>query len=118
MFHVGQKVVCVNDQNWRIPGTGRHPIKGSIYTIAAVDKDGVALEEIGPRGCWAVPCPYLASRFRPVVEKSTDTGMAVLKEILERETVKDPAPVNLLEDYRRLAEAMKAEAEWRNSVNR
>jgi hypothetical protein len=76
-FHVGQKVVCINDQ----PGCGGDiaPIrKGKVYTVVAVT-DGVAHD--GPDTGLVLaedpPLPkffkgYSARRFRPVVERKTN----------------------------------------------
>jgi len=91
-FHVGQKVVCV-DVSRRQGASQCYLVKGNIYTISFIGelRDGetaVCVEEdpnppvIPGFGDW------LASRFRPLVSKSTETGMAVLREILDRETVK------------------------------
>lgn len=110
-FRVGQKVVCVNDNNG--PGVGSicrgHRVvsmtckleNGVIYTVRSLGtcwqdgSPGIRLHEIarpiasitGEELC------FFAHRFRPVIEKSTDTGMAVLREILDRETVKDATPI-------------------------
>lgn len=96
-FHVGQKVVCVDD------AIGDHThlkelILGEIYTIRGNDPEsitnGVLLEEIRlpiikP---WKLEMSFRASRFRPIVEKkyTTEAGMTILREILERETIKPP----------------------------
>lgn len=81
-FHVGQKVVCINDtfKNVSIDQLIR---KGQIYTVRwvgmyshYVDGEflGIKLEEIhrgdddGPEGYGAADMPYRASRFRPLVE--------------------------------------------------
>lgn len=101
MFRIGQKVVCVNEE----PIAGQRGSKwdaklkaGAVYVIrwAGTYQNNV----FGPSKCVRLQgivrdyadgdTPYCASRFRPVVEKSTDTGMAILKEILERETARDP----------------------------
>lgn len=80
---------------------GIHPLrKGEIYTVSGRDvrPDGDALVVL-------VECPgfttsgesradygYMPKRFRPIVEKSTDTGMAVLREILDRESFDEKTP--------------------------
>lgn len=85
-FHVGQKVVCVDDTptpgfTW---GTGWRPIKDEIYTIAAIGLRGfhgpyqcVKLRE--QTGDWR----FKASRFRPLIQRSTETGMAILRKVAD-----------------------------------
>lgn len=99
MFRIGQKVVCVRRVGERHKLTAWPEIEG-IYTIRAVRTNvirpahGVALllseikNPIDP--AWDLEPGFYSNLFRPIVEKSTDTGMAILKEILERETVRDP----------------------------
>jgi hypothetical protein len=105
MFHIGQKVVCVDDTyehpNWSF--VPNRPVAGEVYTIRgfSTDHEGnerLILEELNnPIIEWMVAGfaegSFPSRRFRPLLEKKTDTGMALLKEILERETVKDPTPV-------------------------
>lgn len=92
-FRVGQKVVCVDASPGKHGYAPRYVNKGEIYTVSrlTVSNDGPALRLIevnfDPQD-W-----LLCKRFRPLIEKSTDTGMAVLREILDRETVKDTVPV-------------------------
>jgi hypothetical protein len=81
-FHVGQKVVCIDDtfKNVSIDQLIR---KGQIYTIRwigpykhYVDGEfiGIKVEEIhrgnddGPEGYGAADMPYRATRFRPLVK--------------------------------------------------
>ena len=115
MFHVGQKVVCVqdifSDPTWfnYVPN---RPTKGTIYTIRACGPGifandartlpqtipGVLLVElVNPEMSWRwsgmTEQMFPAHIFRPLVSKSTDTGMAILREILDRETVKEPERV-------------------------
>lgn len=124
MFRIGQKVERVGGKD-KPEDLGRTPplhvtvTVSNVYTAA----NGISMIEIAE-----FPFPdsdrnyagFCANYFRPVVEKSTDAGMAILKEILERETVKDRAPVasyqrdihtaNLLsqlEIYRASRDAMK-----------
>jgi hypothetical protein len=89
-FRIGQKVVCV-DGLVRWPPS-RPKKNGEVYTI--IDKgrsyfDGgtpvVYLAEIKntPPRFNGRDVGYKARRFRPVVEKSNDAGMAVLKKMLE-----------------------------------
>jgi hypothetical protein len=84
MFYVGQKVVCVNAKprspNW--PGTKR-VVEGAVYTIRAVyfekrqNATGVLLSEIVNEFAPSIGCEpgFLASRFRPVVERKTDISI-------------------------------------------
>lgn len=96
-FKVGQKVVCVNDQFKPLDSKvfSALPVKGQIYTIRLiygpnVHGYGFLLAEIT-----GMPWPgdgeergFLATRFRPLVEKSTETGMAILRGILDRESIR------------------------------
>ncbi len=89
-LYAGQKVICVKGQ------PGYRLFKGEKYTVTALylHPDGqplVSLAEIGGPGL--VPGWY-HWRFRPLEEKkkSTETGMTILKEILERETIQDKQP--------------------------
>lgn len=82
MFHVGQKVVCVNAL-----GTDSEGIKelsrGAIYTVRWHGIHGVPyfkptycvrVEGIVRFDDWAPlnqDCPFRASRFRPVIERRT-----------------------------------------------
>lgn len=107
-FRVGQKVVYIDDhddQSWE----GRRPNhvrEKEIYTIRWCGEynfengpsPAVYLSEVkNPKSRWfdgscSEPA-FGAERFRPLIEKSTDTGMAVLREILDRESyvIKTPA---------------------------
>lgn len=113
-WHVGQKVVCVDDSHWRplLGETG--PVAGVIYTVrdvgmfrfrAGVDL-GIRLVEIVN-----VPLPYYGGppeetgfnvrRFRPLVTKSDpieiframtrNTPEQNATRILELEKIKEPA---------------------------
>lgn len=103
MWKAGMKASCVNGA----PRKGRHwagprPIDGETYTVSRVfngiDRANggratmLFLEELGDNNGWG----YLASRFRPIVSRSTDTGMALLREIADRETIREPvlSPTN------------------------
>jgi len=104
-FHVGQKVVCVDATNFRNPHlsyltNGKYPCLGMVYTIRGFTPSAMILLE----GMHCAPYSWtthygeggwLPWRFRPVIEKSTDTGMAILREILDRETVKDDKPIKV-----------------------
>ena len=105
MFHVGQKVVCAD---LRIFGNGRQEAAsfltlGDVYEIRWVGvlpyepdrldgPTGVRLVEIireeSPNPAFS-DYPFASWRFRPVVQRKTDTGFAVLEDILKRESVPD-----------------------------
>lgn len=81
--YVGQKVVCIKDTQFITKGLLKSPLlKGIVYTIDGIWDNGklISLTEI------KCPCSdpncaqYLITRFRPV--QSTDTGIAILKELL------------------------------------
>lgn len=82
-FHVGQKVVCVDDSI--TTRTHEHLLRcGELYVVAghmrtSRNEPGVNILNVG--------LGFRASRFRPLTEKSTDTGFAILEEIRKRETV-------------------------------
>ena len=97
MFYRGQKVVCVNDKPgyW---GHGRFLRKGAIYTITAIKNEPSRTSPI----TWTkrpivqvaelklAPTEWLnAERFRPIEEKSTETGMAILRGILDGQPIKE-----------------------------
>jgi hypothetical protein len=91
-FYVGQKVVCISAFVYPHLSV---PIVGQIYTIDRLTQGmnipGITLVELpngGKLGWWSY-------KFRPVVEKKTNTGMAILQEILTRETISDPVPVTI-----------------------
>lgn len=102
-FYVGQKVVCVDADSPGITGgyiweKGEEIFNGRIYTVSRtwIDYWGYAVVDLvevkrvqGTRPC---PIGYGVFRFRPLVEKSTDTGMAILREILDRESVEERKP--------------------------
>lgn len=95
MFRIGQKVVCIqlsgDDRDKRIQ-------KGDVVTIRDLMVCNVEKRLVLRFKEFVLPiaCPiqgeygWDARFFRPAVEKSTDAGMAILKGILERETVRDP----------------------------
>lgn len=109
MFRIGQKVVTVSRPDLYDPSapriTKRFP-GGVVVTIRDIDFRGVErgihpaatirLEEAVHDvmntilGTWEPG--YDIRCFRPIVEKKTDAGMAILQEILRRETVDDRAP--------------------------
>ena len=102
----GDRVVCVDD-SW---GQGISPYKkcplimGRVYEIASI----IMSDGVGPSGDGVLPSavvvglpnPYFRSgeelgfdvaRFRPVQTKSTETGMAILKRILNGAPVSEDA---------------------------
>lgn len=92
MFRIGQKVECVND--CAVPGKTwgglPHPIKGQVYTIARFvpsiykeDELCFDLVEID-RG---VPLGFVSWRFRPLISKSTESGMSILRRILNGQRI-------------------------------
>lgn len=102
-FHVGQKVVCINDtfKNVSIDQLIR---KGQVYTIRwvgpyrhYVDGDfiGVKLAEIhrgnddGPEGYGAADMPYRATRFRPLL---SDRLSALKDRLLRKPKAKTVEP--------------------------
>lgn len=104
MFRVGQKVVCVwRKPNMKWPGT-LPTVVGAIYTVRGIEwisapysegHPGLYLEELRnevrmtTEGMWEPS--YRASKFRPVVERSTDITFA--HEILRKATKRQRAPV-------------------------
>lgn len=87
MFHVGQKVVCVDDRP-SFYGDSVSLQKNTIYTIAAVftklDADGdYGVEVVETRDCfdglrYMGGSAYRASRFRPVHTTSIEIFEAML----------------------------------------
>lgn len=79
MWHVGQRVVCVDDSNWSDDHI-KHPIKGRIYTIREIDTiggiDGFWLEEIiNPIKTYCdgvCEAGFKRERFKPLDEKRLD----------------------------------------------
>lgn len=95
MFHVGQKVVCIDDE-WIedgiriIPPGERSPFRNSMYTIRSIhDLDGcyLRLEEIVNPECEPNDevC-FEACAFRPVTDISIFTSM------LNNAPVRDKVP--------------------------
>lgn len=81
MFYVGQKVVCVDASEMLNDGGFRRDApmlsEGSIYTVIATRSvgpfHGVQVAEVRPseEHLWG----FLASRFRPIVERKTDISI-------------------------------------------
>ena len=111
-FFVGQKVVCIDDTfddpRWKnIISLGIVlPKKGPVYTIrriyptvvwadASVKSVGLHLEElINPELSFMKPreIPFCALRFRPLIEKKSQTDISFALDILDKanRSVKEP----------------------------
>ena len=109
-FYIGQKVVCINDQ--RLIPDRMHPVslwitKGSIYEIrwfgpspdpAVLYEPTVRLvginrgEDASGNPDW-FDLPFCAFRFRPLIEKSTEAGVEVLKQIARDVTERKPVKI-------------------------
>lgn len=93
-FHVGQKVVCIDD-SIGLDGSAAPIEEGRIYTIRGVTKGhsvrgegiGLLFEEIPPLP--AFPKGYIHSRFRPVVERKTD--ISIFTDMLNKTRTGVPA---------------------------
>lgn len=79
-FHVGQKVVCVDDAPRGSEGCRRDGIfEGEIYTIRVIEfcpfrkEFGVSLNEVTApiHPYYGTECLFRATRFRPLVERKT-----------------------------------------------
>ncbi len=90
MFHVGQKVVCVNDDfpewtDFHKSMFPHRPCKGEVYTVRAIVPhiyEGgmhLLLEEIRNVELFAYEPPFGRYRFRPVRETSIECFRALLK---------------------------------------
>lgn len=94
-FRVGQKVVLINntpDRGYRIyPEDRPFFIKGDIFTISEVGLRGSGYHDEPCLRLKELRWKYRQSRFRPVVEKSTETGMAILRKILKTQKVEERA---------------------------
>lgn len=71
MFHVGQKVVCIDATSY---GPWPHLKQGAVYTVLLT----TAFD--GNRAYLTVDCQegggqYMRHRFRPIVEKKTDISI-------------------------------------------
>jgi hypothetical protein len=79
-FRVGQKVVCVNDNGRSLrPSWEILPVRGETYTIRCIEGRAVRLAEIindpFPYSEGLGELKFLASRFRPIVERKTDISI-------------------------------------------
>ena len=83
-FHVGQKVVCVRAADLRSEcNVYGYPVEGNTYTISAI---GIRFEElmvdVAEITGYASPLGWRADRFRPLVSRSTEAGVAALRTLL------------------------------------
>ena len=95
MFHVGQKVVCIDA---RTPVGCTQELKpGGIYTIADIseywDGIGIRLVEIKAEQTRRYIDAFRVERFRPIVEKKTD--ISVFTDILDRVNKSEREPVSV-----------------------
>jgi hypothetical protein len=86
MFHVGQKVCCVNEpcasQKAKWPGSN-WPAKGAVYKIRAINvwpaQTLLRLEEVDNRHfegvLSAIEPGFPSEHFRPIVERKTDISI-------------------------------------------
>lgn len=92
MFHVGQKVECVNDACTN--GDKDPPHKGLVYTISEIvleptmQKEGLNFKELAPRDTY---CCWNPARFRPLDERQT--SITIFQEIVRK--VKNNEPVEV-----------------------
>lgn len=83
-FRVGQRIACVRDGRYNFAREKVTPLKiGEVYRVRSVEFNGhmVRLEEIRATG--DQDDLFWHDRFELVAENKTDTGMAILKSILE-----------------------------------
>lgn len=99
-FYPGQKVVCV-DATWRVPDGPL--VEGRVYTVDGVTSQpsiycgasksagfSLRLVEVPRwRGHDYRSDRFDASRFRPLTERSTETGMAILRKIADGQPVQE-----------------------------
>ena len=88
----GDKVVCVND-DWTDKSDESAPKRGSVHTLNCVSiSSSHAFHDCNAYitliGCGRY---YSALCFRPVTPKSTETGMKIIRSILDRAPVKEEA---------------------------
>lgn len=80
-LRIGQKVVCIKQGRWEpfFPSE-ISPVCDGVYTIRGFGgNNGLCLEEIVnvPELYFCVHC------FRPLIERKTDAGMAVLRKVAD-----------------------------------
>lgn len=103
-FHIGQKAVCVDDDNRNQRAGGRDVnfwLKvGNIYIVRKVStlkRNLVWLQGINRRETylgedWS-DSGFWADRFRPLIERKTESGVAVLRKIADDASRKVPAAI-------------------------
>ena len=74
MFHVGQKVVCVDASSW-YGEFGVFIREGEVYTVACIraKRDGEVVDLVELKS--PINCGFYSYRFRPVVEYKTDISI-------------------------------------------
>ena len=109
-FHVGQKVVCVDDTNWLVDPSEyamQPPLKGEVYEVSFVDSGDLprgdqtgllppgvylGLVELDALNGFAaddgLPHVFAARRFRPAVSPKTD--ISIFEEIRDRAVKGEP----------------------------
>ena len=92
MFHVGQRVVCVDasPSKWITP---YKVVLGAVYTIRGFDteSDGTYLNEVPDdpiESPWTTPRGWNPKRFRPLVERKT--AISIFESMLTPNKVKEP----------------------------
>lgn len=89
-FKVGDKVVCVDDTSESTISWLKSIKRGETYTVRWVGVRGktgsicVRLEGVRRMNFSGEDVPLLASRFRPIVSRSTDKGMSILRGLLDK----------------------------------
>jgi hypothetical protein len=89
MFHVGQKVVCVDITT---PSAKNYPFfntflkKGNIYTVRSCHQHSYE-GETGPAVCVNDMRTYWAFRFKPLIERKTD--ISIFKKLLNPKNHKE-----------------------------
>lgn len=87
-FRIGQKVVCVDDKPRYYETCSL--VEGNVYTVLGARVFSPTCVAIWVAEAKSISRNgFYADRFRPVVERRTDTGMAILTKILD--DVKSPA---------------------------
>lgn len=94
MFYPGQKVVCVVaiGTNECAPGCKHLPNikKGEVHTVAEVFTSTFRkMQGLSLVGLEDPDAGYAARCFRPLTERSTETGMSILRKIAEGQPVQE-----------------------------
>lgn len=80
MLHVGQRVEVINASNGFADCFTPFPLNLGAITIVrkvgGIDGEGVKIDGDPQNRFWS------RTRFRPVVERKTDTGMAIFRKLL------------------------------------